>query len=86
MMINIFFGTWCVFLTTYFERDVSLFSDRDWHSSYTDLSNLILSKRRQPQKVVAGLKGYEETGFPEKVTHVIYDTGIEKRGTVVKLG
>jgi len=41
---------------------------------------------RPPQKVVAFLKGYEETGFPEKLVHVIYDTGVEKRGRVVNLG
>jgi hypothetical protein len=41
---------------------------------------------RPPQRVVAVLKGYEETEFPENVTHIIYDTGIEKRGRVIKLG
>jgi hypothetical protein len=41
------FWGWCGFLTTYFEKDVSLFGDRDWHGGYTDLLNLILSKRRR---------------------------------------
>jgi len=41
---------------------------------------------RLPQSVVAVLKGYEETIFPEEVIHVVYDTGIEKRGTVVNVG
>jgi hypothetical protein len=41
------FWAWCAFLTTYFERDVLLFSDRDWHGGFTDLLNLILSKRRR---------------------------------------
>jgi len=41
---------------------------------------------RPPQKVVAYLKGYEPTEFPDKMVHVLYDTGLEKRGVVVKLG
>jgi len=41
---------------------------------------------RQPQKVVAYLKGYEETEIPEKMVHVTYDTGLEKRGMVISLG
>ena len=41
---------------------------------------------RQPQKVVSFLKGYEETQIPEKMVHVVYDTGIEKSGMVVKIG
>ncbi|MEM2675636.1 MAG: hypothetical protein QXT10_03980 [Candidatus Bathyarchaeia archaeon] len=41
---------------------------------------------RPPQKVVAYLKGYEPTEFPDKVVHVLYDTGVEKRGVVVKIG
>lgn len=43
-------------------------------------------KGRPPQKVVSLLKGYEETEVPEKFTHVIYDTGIEKRGKVINIG
>ena len=43
-------------------------------------------QNRPPQKVVAYLKGYEPTEMPDKVTHVIYDTGVEKRGMVVKVG
>ena len=38
---------------------------------------------RPPQKVVAFLKGYEETEIPERLVHVIYDTGIEKRGKMI---
>jgi len=41
---------------------------------------------RPPQRVVSFLKGYEETGIPESMVHVIYDTGLEKRGKVVKIG
>jgi hypothetical protein len=41
------FWAWCVFLTTFFDRDVPLFSDRDWQSSYTDLINLILSSTKR---------------------------------------
>jgi hypothetical protein len=40
---------------------------------------------REPQKVVAFLKGYEETAIPDKLTKVIYDTGVEKRGAVLRL-
>jgi len=43
-------------------------------------------KGRPPQKVVAYLDGYEETKIPESMVHVIYDTGLEKRGVVVKVG
>jgi hypothetical protein len=39
---------------------------------------------REPQKVVAFLKGYEETAIPDKLTKVIYDTGVEKRGAVLR--
>jgi hypothetical protein len=38
------------------------------------------------QKLVAVLKGYEPTILPERLTHVIYDTGIEKRGRCILLG
>jgi len=41
------FWAWCGFLTIYFDRTVSLFNDRDWRHSYTDLLNLILSNWRQ---------------------------------------
>lgn len=41
---------------------------------------------RDPQKVVSVLEGFEDTEIPKKVIHVIYDTGIEKRGTVISLG
>lgn len=41
---------------------------------------------RPPQQVVAYLKGYEPTEFPDKMVHVLYDTGIEKRGKVIKIG
>lgn len=41
---------------------------------------------RPPQQGVAYLKGYEPTEFPAKMVHVLYDTGIEKRGVVVKVG
>jgi hypothetical protein len=32
------------------------------------------------------LKGYEETVTPEKLTHVVYDTGTEKKGLSIILG
>ncbi|MBS7631683.1 hypothetical protein KEJ47_09000, partial [Candidatus Bathyarchaeota archaeon] len=41
---------------------------------------------REPQKVVAFLQGYEATEVPERLVHVIYDTGMEKRGRVISLG
>lgn len=41
---------------------------------------------RQPQRVAALLKGFEETEIPTRLVHVIYDTGIEKKGRVVKIG
>jgi hypothetical protein len=41
-------------------------------------------KDRPPQKVVAFLKGYEETDVPEKMVHVAYDTGLEKKGMKIK--
>jgi hypothetical protein len=40
---------------------------------------------RPPQRVVAYLKGYEPTQIPEKMTCVLYDTGLEKRGLVIQL-
>jgi len=43
-------------------------------------------KGRQPQQVVGFLRGYEETHIPDRLIHVLYDTGIEKRGVVVKVG
>jgi len=41
---------------------------------------------RPHQKCVAVLKGYEPTMFPEKMCYVKYDTGIEKKGRLIKLG
>jgi hypothetical protein len=41
---------------------------------------------RPPQKVVAYLNGYEPTEIPAKMVHVLYDTGLEKRGVVIKVG
>jgi hypothetical protein len=41
---------------------------------------------RENQKLVAILKGYEPTTLAEKLTYVIYDTGIEKRGKVIFIG
>lgn len=41
---------------------------------------------RPPQRCVAFLEGYEETVVPEKMVHVVYDTGVEKRGRVISLG
>jgi hypothetical protein len=42
-------------------------------------------KDRKPQKLVAILEGFEETSIPKKLTHVIYDTGVEKRGKTVNI-
>jgi hypothetical protein len=39
---------------------------------------------RPPQRVVAYLKGYESTQIPEKMTRVLYDTGLEKRGLILR--
>jgi len=39
---------------------------------------------RPPQQVVAYLKGCEETSIPQKLTRVLYDTGLEKRGLVLR--
>ncbi len=41
---------------------------------------------REPQKVVAVLKGYEETEIPLKYVDVVYDTGLEKKGKVIVIG
>jgi len=41
---------------------------------------------RPSQKVIAFLQGYEETEIPESMVRVIYDTGIKKRGVMVKIG
>jgi hypothetical protein len=41
---------------------------------------------RSQQKCVAMLKGYESTVIPEKLEHVLYDTGIEKKGWLIELG
>lgn len=41
---------------------------------------------RPPQRVVAFLKGYEETEVPEMLVRVVYDTGLEKKGVVVQVG
>ena len=41
---------------------------------------------RENQKLVAVLKGYEPTTLPKRLTHVIYDTGIEKRGGMILIG
>lgn len=43
-------------------------------------------KGRHPQQCVAFLEGYEETEVPETMNHVVYDTGLEKRGRVLSLG
>jgi hypothetical protein len=41
---------------------------------------------RPPEKVVALLQSYEETEIPEKMVHVFYNTGIEKKGKVIQIG
>ena len=41
---------------------------------------------RQPQKLIAFMKGYEPTVIPEKMKQAIYDTGIEKRGFTISIG
>jgi hypothetical protein len=40
---------------------------------------------REPQTLVDVLEGYEKTSIPKKLTHVIYDTGVEKRGKIFNL-
>lgn len=42
-----FLWAWCAFLTIHFEKNVSLFSDKDCQSSFKDLVNLVLSARRR---------------------------------------
>jgi hypothetical protein len=39
---------------------------------------------RPPQQVVAFLRGYEETQIPAKMVRVLYDTGIQKRGAILR--
>jgi hypothetical protein len=39
---------------------------------------------RPPQQVVAFLRGYEETQVPDKMVRVLYDTGIQKRGAILR--
>jgi|GEM_PF-1365269 hypothetical protein len=39
---------------------------------------------RPPQQVVAYLQGFELTEIPAKLKHVSYDTGVEKRGAVLR--
>jgi len=41
-------------------------------------------KDRPSQEVVAFLRGYEETEIPEKMVHVAYDTGLEKKGMEIE--
>jgi len=41
---------------------------------------------RRSQKVVAVLKGYEKTEVPSRMTHVVYDTGILKKGRSFTFG
>jgi hypothetical protein len=41
---------------------------------------------RPPQECVKVLNGFEPTVFPEKLCYVQYDTGIEKKGRLIKLG
>jgi hypothetical protein len=40
---------------------------------------------RPPQKVVAFLEGYEETAIPDKLKAILYDTGVEKRGVILRI-
>jgi hypothetical protein len=40
---------------------------------------------RPPQQVVAYLQGYEETHVPERLTKVLYDTSLQKRGLTLQL-
>ena len=40
--------------------------------------------KRPPQTVVAFLEGFEPTEIPAKLKRVLYDTGIEKRGLVLR--
>jgi hypothetical protein len=39
---------------------------------------------RPPQQLVAFLRGYEETQIPAKMVRVVYDTGIQKRGAILR--
>ena len=41
---------------------------------------------RKPQELICVLKGYEKPIIPNKFISVLYDTGHDKRGIVVKLG
>ena len=41
------FWAWCAFLAIHFDRDVSLFSDKDCQSGFKDLVNLVLSSQRR---------------------------------------
>lgn len=50
-----FFWAWCASLIIYFEKSVSLFSDRDWSGSFKDLTNLVLSAQRRFPAGPAGL-------------------------------
>ncbi|MGQ9507542.1 MAG: hypothetical protein ACUVTB_06800 [Candidatus Bathycorpusculaceae bacterium] len=40
---------------------------------------------REPQRVIAHLKGYEKTTIPSKLCHVVYDTGTSKVGWCILL-
>lgn len=43
-------------------------------------------QNREPQKILAVLKGFEKTRIPNKFLAVNYDTGIEKKGVLIKIG
>ncbi len=40
---------------------------------------------RESQRVVSKIEGYESTVFPDRYVRVIYDTGIDKVGKVIKV-
>jgi uncharacterized Fe-S cluster-containing protein len=42
-------------------------------------------KNRKPQKIVSVLSSYS-VSIPESCQKVVYDTGVEKRGTTILLG
>ena len=71
-----FFWAWCAFSIVHFERDVTLFSDRDWAGSFKDLTNLVLSAKRRFPAGPAGLP-YARTTLRYVNNHLL-ETALSK--------
>jgi hypothetical protein len=78
---------WKEYLTILLDTEYLCYNFFHWTVRRGQATLRTSSKLGRPhQRVVAFLSGYEQTAVPQTLTHVLYDTGFEKRGVTVKVG